>query len=229
MAKYNLGAGGQNYEGFINLDLFAPCEPDVVGKLPDLPFVSESAEEIVASHILEHLTHVDAIATLAECFRVLKPDGSVIVAVPDTREIMRGYIEKVNRPGPGLVPGAAEADHTDLDVLNHLYLHSTVQQSHHLWNYDEDTLIRIVAKAGFEWAAPHPRRQWWEVAVRAVKEPSVQPDLPYQRLLLKSRYAPDNKVPVAVGAPEGEGTRGGRNGDATGMDRKSARKWLLGR
>lgn len=223
--KLNLGSGGLNIEGYVNLDLETSCEPDVIARVPPLPFDDGTFEEIVASHFMEHLTRPDAIEAVKECYRCLQPDGTLLVAVPDTREIMRGYIERVQRPGPPGIVDYYNADHTDLDVLCHLYLYSTVQYSHHLWSYDEDTLIRLVAVGGFEWACVQPSRHWWEVVVACVKEPSVEPALPFQRLLRKSCHARPEQRPVAEAVPR---TRRAEqeNGDGRPQDREAARRWL---
>jgi len=47
-----------------------------------LPFDSDSVDEILMSHFLEHLTGEEAIELLAECYRVLKPGAAVTVVVP---------------------------------------------------------------------------------------------------------------------------------------------------
>lgn len=47
-----------------------------------LPFVNDSIAEIHAYQFMEHLSGEDAIATLRECERVLKPDGVLNIVTP---------------------------------------------------------------------------------------------------------------------------------------------------
>ena len=58
---------------------------DHVGKAEDLSrFEDHTFAEIYASHVLEHLGYQSALpAALAEWHRVLKPEGLLMVSVPD--------------------------------------------------------------------------------------------------------------------------------------------------
>jgi len=58
-----------------------PSVAEVEADCDDLPFEDESQDFLVARHVLEHL--VDTSKTLTEWRRVLKPDGSLILACPN--------------------------------------------------------------------------------------------------------------------------------------------------
>lgn len=168
--KLDLGSGPAGEPGHLRLDADPNCKPDVVATVPPLPFADETFEHIYSSHFIEHLHRPDALEALKECHRCLKPEGTIIIAVPNGREILRGYVEKIQRVGPvGFGEVVRNCDHTDLDNLNHLYLYSTIQPSHHKWLYDEDTIVRLVGLAGFRWFTYGTPRAWWEVVVQAVK------------------------------------------------------------
>lgn len=79
-AKYNLGAGESWVDGFINIDL-SGANQNV--DLSQFPWPLADADEIQASHILEHFTKEQARLFLAECYRVLIPGGKLHIAVPD--------------------------------------------------------------------------------------------------------------------------------------------------
>lgn len=76
--KYNLGAGDQQLPGWENIDI---TEVNL-SEFP-WPLKTNSADEILASHILEHFEKEDGKKFLAECARVLKTGGKLHVAVPD--------------------------------------------------------------------------------------------------------------------------------------------------
>ncbi|MBI3937136.1 MAG: class I SAM-dependent methyltransferase [Betaproteobacteria bacterium] len=79
--RINIGCGGGRIEGFVNCDLYPGSNVDEVfdcqGKWP---FPDNSARDIVASHVLEHLP--DPRAFFREAWRVLIPNGTVVLRVP---------------------------------------------------------------------------------------------------------------------------------------------------
>lgn len=80
--KLNLGAGKLDVrEGYVNLDMTAYPNIDVVwdlNKLP-LPFEDNQFEEILAYSILEH---VDYVPLMDEIYRILQPMGIIKIRVP---------------------------------------------------------------------------------------------------------------------------------------------------
>lgn len=76
--RLNLGCGDLHLEDWKNIDL-----PDVdLGKFP-WKWKSNSVDEILASHILEHFDRLTALKFLEECKRILKSNGVLHIAVPD--------------------------------------------------------------------------------------------------------------------------------------------------
>lgn len=76
--RLNLGSGGTVKPGYTNLDIEfgQPAYP-----LTD--YADNSVEAIYASHILEHFPGDQIIKVLKEWVRVLKPGGTIQIAVPD--------------------------------------------------------------------------------------------------------------------------------------------------
>jgi SAM-dependent methyltransferase len=62
-----------------------------------LPFSDGSFDAIVASHILEHLISDDRTIAVAECRRVLRPGGRVIVRVFSVRDMRHGRGREIER------------------------------------------------------------------------------------------------------------------------------------
>lgn len=84
MEILNLGAGNKIIEGACNHDRIKHRpEIDVVHDLNDLPWPwdDESYDYIVASAVLEHL-RLNLIESLNECWRILRPGGSLRCKVP---------------------------------------------------------------------------------------------------------------------------------------------------
>ena len=79
----NLGAGNKPLEGAINHDRtkHAPWV-DVAHNLNSYPWPwhTNSADEIIATDVLEHLDNF--IGFFDECWRILKPGGTILVQTP---------------------------------------------------------------------------------------------------------------------------------------------------
>lgn len=79
--RLNLGCDRTQIAGYVGVDFNPDVDPDVLADVEHLPFEDDSADEIYASHVLEHLPY-DSKA-LQEWLRVLKPGGMLTVVVPD--------------------------------------------------------------------------------------------------------------------------------------------------
>ena len=87
--KLNLGCGLNRLEGFVNCDLRPECAPDRIVDLESLPwpFASDCADEVVLSHVLEHLGQAadTYLAIIKELYRVCRDGAVVRIAVPHPR------------------------------------------------------------------------------------------------------------------------------------------------
>ena len=83
--KLNLGCGPNQLPGWVNVDLHHP-NANVHGDVRDIGFTD--VEQVLMSHLLEHLPHRDCGATLQRVRRWMKPGGRIEVEVPDMERIM---------------------------------------------------------------------------------------------------------------------------------------------
>lgn len=87
--KLNLGCGSRKLDGFLNVDNSPHCEPDLLLDLENLPwpFETASAQEIVLTHVLEHLGQTPAVylGIVGELYRVCAPGALVRITVPHPR------------------------------------------------------------------------------------------------------------------------------------------------
>jgi len=79
--KLNLGCGSDYRQGYVNVDRI-PGVADVVHDLNVFPYPwpDNSADEIVARHVLEHLEDIRKV--MDELWRILKPGGQLLIYVP---------------------------------------------------------------------------------------------------------------------------------------------------
>lgn len=145
--RLNVGCGEHPLRYWTNLDEAPDAVADLYMRVPPLPCDDASLDEIYAGHFLEHLSPEDAGRFLDECHRCLVPGGRLGIVVPDTKLIfsryLRGDIDEVE------YPAGTWRCVSDLDEICALFLYSTVQDSPHLWMYDDVTLKRILERHGF--------------------------------------------------------------------------------
>lgn len=83
--KLNLGSGSSPLEGYRNLDI-----KDGNNIYP-LSLGDGVADEVRASHVLEHFPHGEVETVVKDWARVLKPGGRLKIAVPDFDWIIKAY------------------------------------------------------------------------------------------------------------------------------------------
>jgi hypothetical protein len=87
--RLNLGCGTRKIEGWVNSDKAPECNPDQVVDLEKLPWPwpDDSAEEVMLSHVLEHIggTSDGYLGIIKELYRVCRDGATVHVVVPHPR------------------------------------------------------------------------------------------------------------------------------------------------
>jgi len=74
----------------IRLDINPAVKPDVVASITDMkPVATSSVDAVWSSHNVEHLFAHEVPLALGEFLRVLKPDGFLLITMPDLQEIAR--------------------------------------------------------------------------------------------------------------------------------------------
>lgn len=94
--RLNLGSGHFPAAGYVNVDYALSTHPDVRWDLDQFPYplAEQSCDEIVASHVLEHLR--DPFAAMREWHRLLRPGGRLYLRVP---HFSRGFTNPDHRRG----------------------------------------------------------------------------------------------------------------------------------
>lgn len=140
--------------------------PDVVCDMTNMPmFADASADMIVIHHGLEHLHLTAGDDCIRECYRILKPGGSLLLFVPDIYELatawlggrINDFIFCVN------MWGAYQGDEADF----------------HRFGYTGKTLAEKLRKQGnwsiikpFDWRPIENAdiaRDWWVLSCEAIK------------------------------------------------------------
>lgn len=93
----NLGCGRKQYEGWTNIDLYAEPLPGQIFlkvNIIDPPYQENTVDRIISSHSLEHLRIVDAQKALKNWHRILKPQGQMLLSVPNLDVILAELLKK---------------------------------------------------------------------------------------------------------------------------------------
>ena len=97
--KLNIGCGSVLLDGFINVDAALDpkneVKPDIICNLKEspLPFKAAEAETIHAMHIIEHIEQGYWPGIFAEFHRVLRTEGTLILAYPEFEVCAKNFLE----------------------------------------------------------------------------------------------------------------------------------------
>lgn len=96
--KLDIGSGDKQAtgDGWTYVDAYYDDGNTVRAWAWDLPWPDDAADEIRASHCLEHIPRTMTKRTLGEWRRVLCPGGLITIEVPDMDYMARYWLESVN-------------------------------------------------------------------------------------------------------------------------------------
>lgn len=167
MIRINLGSGQRPFKGWTNVDVNPKWNPDVVADGAHMPMFEDGSVEVIVSHQnYEHYGLGEADAMVRECYRILRPGGSLIVTTPDLDALVRAWL-------------AGKID----DYIFCVNLYGAYQDSEadrHKWLYTARTLDQALMKAA-PWSfikALDPwrdlpgadiARDWWILGLEAIK------------------------------------------------------------
>lgn len=93
--KLNYGSGENKLEGYINIDIEESTKPDAICDLrkEPLPYETESMDEVMCIHNLEHIERKYWAQVIFEFARVLKTGGKLCLAYPEFEVCAQNWLE----------------------------------------------------------------------------------------------------------------------------------------
>lgn len=132
--RLNLGGRGTIIRGFQTVDLSEEHDVQIKSDVSNLwMFKDGTVDEIYASHILEHFSHVRTQYVLEEWRRVLKKGARAAISVPDFDAMVKLYV----RVGMN-----------DF-IRNMLYGDQGYDRAYHYTGFTFSTLAALCVKSGF--------------------------------------------------------------------------------
>ncbi len=178
MLRLNLGSHGENYPGYVNVDLF-DVTADLKADVSNLPYEDGTVDECLAWHLLEHFRATNEYEphlsnsinpktceeVLREWYRVLRIGGKLSIKCPDFEKIVilfYKFPQWARAAGPGGI------------FPNYTFWLCSIGQ--HQAVFDRDTMIKLLNKVGFtkiDFLDPpltgNPDRSNLEMYVEAIK------------------------------------------------------------
>src|SRR3954465_10914899 len=111
--KLNMGCGQRVLPDYTNVDIQiwphnpTTCgDPDIICDLRSVPLPDGCASEVMAIHVFEHFFLWEAPAVLTEWHRLLRPEGKLVLEMPDLIKCCTNIIN-----GIGLVDTGGKNPH----------------------------------------------------------------------------------------------------------------------
>lgn len=167
MKVLHVGAGGDPLpdwlarEGYeeTRLDIDPAHKPDIVANMTALGDIGPY-DVVLCQHALEHLYPYDVPRALGEFYRVLTPEGRVIIVVPDLEDVRPTEEPLYTSPaGPVCGLDMYYGMHSLLEVMPHMAHHS---------GFTSTTLKAAIEAAGFRKAITQ-RMAWFTLLAIGVK------------------------------------------------------------
>ena len=115
----NLGCGRHYHSDWINIDFNSDSNEVIKLDLTrELPFENNSIDVVYQSHLLEHFPKSYAPKFLMECYRILKPGGTVRIVVPDLEQIVKHYTSLLEKSLSGDIEAQAKYDWIMLELFD---------------------------------------------------------------------------------------------------------------
>lgn len=134
MRRLNVGCGNKILKDYVNCDIEG--KPDVVCDIKRLPFEDNSADEILAIHVIEHFYIWEIQGVLSEWKRVLKENGSLILELPDLNKVLFWFTQVPIKPQMTFWPLYGDPSYKNEKMCHH-------------WAWTPETLSYVLKEIGF--------------------------------------------------------------------------------
>ncbi|HEY8776050.1 MAG TPA: methyltransferase domain-containing protein [Gaiellaceae bacterium] len=151
--RLQLGAGNNPYPRWLNTDVVDFTRRNEVIYLDarkPFPLPDDSFDTVFTEHMIEHLTYAEGRHCLAECRRILRPDGLIRVATPSLEQLIALYGDEQTELQHDYLQWSIDTFAANADVyLPGFVLNNMFRNFGHEFVYDKETLSHSLQSAGF--------------------------------------------------------------------------------
>ena len=133
--KLNVGCGRDYRKGYINIDAFDDTVADQMMAAEYMDFEDNTFSHVDCIQVLEHLGAARSIYALAEIYRVLRPEGILLLQTPDMVNSFKSFIK-------------GSEDRRKL-TMNWIYGIDSPGMFHR-YGFPEELLTLVLREAGFQ-------------------------------------------------------------------------------
>ena len=133
--RIELASGERPYDGYFHCDERLLPATGMVCRVECLPFVTDSVEAILASHIIEHFSYLTVDKVLDEWYRALKPGGDILIITPNFGYVAHGYTD-------------GSMDYTE--ARNRMFGGQDYEGNYHYNMYDTKSMQKALETSGFK-------------------------------------------------------------------------------
>ena len=151
IACLHLGCGVHPLPGWINSDIGSD-DPAVIeiDATQRFPFADAVLDFIFSEHMIEHLPYPGALSMLDECFRTLKPGGTVRISTPDLDFLLALFGSALTPTQQRYIEWSTRTFVESAPRPKAVYvLNNFVRDWGHQFIYDEETLRESLERSGF--------------------------------------------------------------------------------
>lgn len=143
--KFNMGCGSDLIDGYLNVDKYKK-DVDIKDDLFNLKLPQDCADEILASHIIEHVYYMQAPELLKLWFNALKPGGKLILELPDLEAQCKAFLEGDDQAKFEMTVCiyGCSAEHVNPTLIN------KGESSPHLWGFYPKVLSAMLSEIGYK-------------------------------------------------------------------------------
>ena len=143
--RFNMGCGQDRIEGYMGVDMYGEAA-DIKQDIMKLDLPEACADEIMASHVIEHIPQHRAPEVLGKWYATLKAGGKLALETPDLEALCRDFIEQdgQDKHTTAMCMFGAYVDHITPETQEKGAL------SPHLWGYTPKTLASLCETIGFK-------------------------------------------------------------------------------
>jgi len=143
--KFNMGCGRDRIDGYLGVDMHSDTA-DIKQDIMKLDLPEQCADEIFASHLIEHIPQHRAPSVLEKWLATLKEGGMLVLETPDLAGLCKDYLEQdgADQHMTAMCIYGAHVDRITPETQEKGAL------SPHLWGYTPKSLSDLCKAVGFK-------------------------------------------------------------------------------